>query len=303
MAQPSTLNTAAFRPITLVDIRELAIEIGKEREPVYPSVVKTGPMPYNPYTDQQMSGLGTLVEKPEGEQYVLDRPIMGGRVTVSSRNWGIAIEMTFEGNRDEKYGAFMEIIGDSLRAARNKKETRAHEPLNDAFTGATYTGFDGLQLCHTAHTRLDGGATQGNRPSPDVGFSKTAVQSALLAFHRFKNVGRGWPDVIHPTMAVLGPLNVYAAREILGSSGNPYSANNEVNALIQEGLRYLIDPYLTTEANWFLRADDHDVRYEIMTDTMPNSFEDPWTGSTVYTIYLSDAASFKRWAGWFGSTG
>ena len=303
MAQPSTMNSSAFRAITLVDIHELAIEIGKERPPVYPNIVKTGPMDYNPYTDQQMSGTGTLAEMPEGEQFVLDRPIMGGRVTVSARNWGIAFELTFVGNRDEKYGAFMEIVGDGLRAARNKKETRAHEVLNDAFTGTTYTGFDSLQLCSTAHTYLDGGGTQANRPSPDVGFSKTAVQNMLMTFARFKNVGRRWNDVIQPEKGVIGPLNRFAAREILGSSGNPYTADNELNALIPENQAWVETPYLTTEANWFFRAADHDVRYEIMTDVMTNSFEDPWTMSTVYTIWFSDAASFKRWPGWYGSTG
>ncbi len=219
----------------------------------------------------------------------------------------MALEFTKEGWRDELYGALKEMVGEMAASMMHRKNVNAFAPVNDAFAGATYVGFDGSPLASTTHgsvTAEPDGVAKANRPSPDVGFSITGVNNGIIAYHRIRT-GRNMPRVISPTRFILDPTNLFAAREILGSSGKPYSADNEMNAIVPEELSYHIVHYLTTPAHWHMvaRPGDHDVWYHTRDDEEMDAFDDPWTGNAVFTNYLRDAAGFGSWRGWYGSTG
>lgn len=301
---PSPMTKAAYAQLAGVDLHKLVIEVGKERTPEYPLFMNAGPMPWNPITERNMTGFGAMGTKPEGTAFKTDSAIVGGTVSYDAVSYGMAAEFTFENWRDENYGAFREICGEMVRAARLRKEVVGHGPINDAFSGTFFTGFDGVQLCSTAHTRLDGGANMSNRPSPDIGFSDTAVQEIMLLAHRAVN-HRGFTEVLSPVQFLLGPINYKAAREVLGSSGRPYSADNEINALVEEQHSWMIDHYLTTEANWFALAAKgvHDMWMYTRTDIIDDAFDDPWTKNTVFSLFMSIVAGFGRFQGVWGSTG
>ena len=65
--------------------------------------------------EQQFSGLGTMPPKPEGEQFVLDRPLQGGSKTYTAVPFGMAMEVTWEMWRDDMYGLMQEMAAEMNR--------------------------------------------------------------------------------------------------------------------------------------------------------------------------------------------
>ncbi|HUO74547.1 MAG TPA: hypothetical protein VMU39_27500, partial [Solirubrobacteraceae bacterium] len=135
----AVIGRGSISSLLVPDARKLYIEVGEERPLEFEAVFNVDTMPWNSVKDLQMSGLGTMPAKAEGAQFTLDQPIMGGTATYLANPYGIAVEFTYEGWRDELYGAFQETYREMARASRNRQEVDAFAVLNDAFTGNTYT--------------------------------------------------------------------------------------------------------------------------------------------------------------------
>lgn len=297
------VTRSAFGPLLARDLRKVFYETGKERPLEYPMVFNVGTMDWNPVKDQQVAGIGTQPEKPEGSQFPLDEHVIGGSKTYTAVPYGLAIEFTWESWRDELYGVAREMVAELQRATRQRQEVQAWGILNNAFS-TSFVGFtSGESLCSTAHVGLDG-VSRANRPSPDVGLSVAGVQAAVLRFESM-TTERGLPRLMAPTMAVLSPTNKFTAREVLGSSGKPYTADNEMNALIEEDLSWMVCHYLTTASYWFLLAAKgvHDLNFLWRDQPIFDSFDDPWSKNAVYSAYQRFATGYGAWRGVDGSTG
>ena len=285
-------------------LRKVYMETGKERPLEYPSVFDVWDMDWNPMTDRQISGLGTMPTKVEGDSFSLDEPILGGTKSYEAAPFGLAYECTWEAWRDELYGVFRELSAELARAGRNRQEVSAWSALNNAFS-TSYTGFTASEsLCSTAHTGLDG-TSRANRPSPDIGFSQTGIQNAILRFEA-QTDERGLPRLMAPVMALVTPTNKFVAREILGSAGKPYTAENEINALIDEDLRWMVCHYITTSTYWFLLAAKgvHDLSMGWRDRPIFDMFDDPWSKNAVATAYQRHTlGQYASWRGVDGSTG
>jgi hypothetical protein len=299
---PGPVTRAFSAQLFTPDLRRLFIEIGKERPAEFMEVFNVETMQWNPSKDAQYSGMGTMPTKPEGTQFVLDQPITGGTVTYTAVAYGLGFETTWENWDDDLYSFWPEMASELARAARNRQEVQAWAILNNAFS-ASFTGFDGVSLCNTAHPGLDG-INRPNRPTPDVGFSITGIQNMI---HRFESMTdeRNLPRLMAPTMMLVSDTNKFAAREILGSLGKPYTADNEINALIDEDLSWMICHYFTSATQWFGVAPKgtHDMNFLWKNQPTFDSFDDPRTKSAVFTAYQRFATGFGSWRGIDGSTG
>lgn len=295
-------STGSFSAILTRELRKVYLEVGQERPAEYEQVFNVETMVEKTVKDQQISGLGTLATKAEGARFSLDQPIIGTNKSATAEPFGLAFEITFEMWEDDQYGTMRRMAGQHARASRNKQETEAWSILNQAFNAAV-TGFDGKSLCNTAHTTLDG-RTVSNRPSTDISLSITAIQNGLFHFHNLTDE-RNIPSLMHPTMIVIAPENVFTAREILASGGKPFTADNEANALIPEMLRWMVSHYITTSTFWFLLAarGEHDLEFLWRTRPIFDSFDDPWTKNAVFTVYQRHTKRFASWRGVYGSTG
>jgi hypothetical protein len=292
-----------FTPLLTPELRKIYVQTGMERPMEHPMLVNTENMPGNPITDRAFSSLGVMPEMPEGGRFTLDAPIQGSTVTYTAAIYGLGFEVTRSGWEDDMYGFIRQMPAALARSSRHRIEVDAHAPLNRAFS-SSYTGLDGLQLCHTAHTRLDGGTTQGNRSSPDVGLSATGIQAARLQFENMVD-DRGMPRMMIPQKLVITPTNIDTAREILGSAGRAYTANVEINSLQQDDLSIIVDHYITTATYWFLMAANgqHDVNFFMRSAPSFDSFMDPWTGNAIFTVWQRHTSGFGAWQGVWGSTG
>lgn len=297
------LVSGAISAFLAPDLREVYVETGKERPKEYPLIFNTPPMDWNPITDRNVSGLGTMPTKDEGDQFTLDELIMGSTKTYTAVSYGLAVEITYEAWRDELYGVLAEMVRCLARASNNRLEVDAHTVLNNAFS-TSYTGFTASKsLCSTSQTLLDG-TSDANRPNPDAGFSVAALQDAIIRFEGMTD-DRSLPRLMAPVMAVVTPTNKFTAREILGSSGKPYSAENEINALVQEDLSWMVSHYVTTAAYWFLLAAKgvHDLNFFVRDMPIFDMFDDPWTKNAICTCYQAHTAGYGSWKGVDGSTG
>jgi hypothetical protein len=216
-------------------------------------------------TDFKLTDFGVLRLKGEGENIIYDDPIFGGTVTYSPVRFALGYKITQEMIDHELYGQVDKFERALIKSAVDLQEVTAALTLNNAFAttnadGFGATGFDGLQLCSTAHTRLDGGTTFRNRPSTDVDLSVTGLQNATIDIDNLKD-DRGRPVFVRPRLLVISPEDRFTAKEILESEYKPGTANNEVNALRDLGLSFMVSHYKTDTDAWFMFSDQHDCNF------------------------------------------
>lgn len=298
-----TVSRGSIASLLAPDLRDVYFETGKERPKEYPLVANIQNMEWNPVSDYQVSGLGTMPEKPEGTQFSFDELITGGTKTYTATPYGLAVEITWEAWRDELYGVMQEMIRCLARAGRNREEVSFWSILNNAFS-TSYTGFTAsTALCSTSQTKLDG-TTWQNRPSTDIGYSITGIQNSITRFEDMEDE-RSLPRLMAPVMSVIASANKFVAREIWGSSGRPYRGDNEINALIDEDMSFMVCHYLTTSTYWFNIAakGQHDLNFLWRDKPIFDMFDDPLTKNAVATAYQRHTQGYGSPYGVDGSTG
>jgi hypothetical protein len=296
-------RTGAISELLAPDLHRVYVDTGKERPLEYPAFLNVEDMEWNPITDQQVTGLGTMPGKDRGEQFSVDDIIIGGSKAYTAVPYGLAVEITFEAWRDELYGVLREMVRELARSSRNRQEVQAWSVLNNAFS-SSYVGFTASEsLCATSHTGLDG-TTHANRPNPDISLSQTGIQNAITRFENMTDE-RDMPRLMAPTQLVLAPENKFVAREILGSPQKAYSADNEINALIEEDLTWMVIHYLTTTTYWYMAAAKgiHDLNMLWRDRPIFDMFDDPWTKNAIASVYQRHTEGFGTWRGIDGSTG
>jgi hypothetical protein len=296
-------TTTGFSALLAPDIWEVVVETGREVELIYPRFMNEVDMPFRTVKSQQVAGLGTVPAKPEGSAFAVDAPNLENSKIGSANAYGLALVFSWEAWEDELYGVLRDMAKELARSSRYRMEVDAHTVINNAFNSA-YTGYNpGEALCSTSHTSPTTGTVQANRPSPDVGFSISGLQAAMQSFYMMLN-DRDLPQAMFPSTVLIDPTNVWAARDILGSSGKPFTADNEANNLIVDNLTYIVDRYLTTTA-WFLMAPkgQHGMYFGVRTPPIFDSWDDPWTKNAVFSVFQRHGSWFTDWRGVYGSLG
>ncbi len=216
-------------------------------------------------TDYKMTDFGPLRLKGEGENIIYDDPINGPSLAYQAVRWALGYKVTDEMAKQELYGQVEKLERSLIKSAVDLQENQAALLFNNGFgttnaDGFGATGFDSLALFSTVHTRLDGGATWRNRPSTDVDLGVTALQNALIDIDNWKD-DRGRPIFAKPRLVIVNPGDRFTAKEILQSEYKPGTANNEINALKDEGLSFMVSHYLTDADAWYVVTDQHDMNF------------------------------------------
>lgn len=293
----------SISPLVAPDLHKVYVETGKERPKEYPMIFNVETMEWNPITDRNVSGLGTMPPKNETEQFTRDDFIIGTTKTYTAVPYGLAVEISWEAWRDELYGVLQEMVRGLARAGHYREEVDAWSVFNNSFSDS-YAGFDASDsLCNTAHDGLDG-ITRANRPGTDIGLSITGLQNAITRFETTTNE-RNLPQLLAPSKVIIAPANKFVAREIFGSGSKPYTTQNEINALVDEDLSYFVCHYITTSAYWWLVANkgEHDVNFFWRDQPIFDMFDDPLTKNAIATAYQRHITGYGAWRGIDGSTG
>lgn len=256
------------------------------------------------------AGIGDFQEKPEGVEIQKSDPIAGNTIVFTHIRRALSYDITQESFDHDQFAELRKLEMDLQLAADDDLEVRGHLVLNNGF-GTTDSGsflaagFDALGLFSTAHTRLDGGATQRNRPSTDVNIGWSALADAEIQFALWRD-HRGRRVISRPSRVIHSPQDRMTVKELLGSELKPGTANNEINAL--ERLTPMEDPYITSTDDWFVFASGAEIHTIWFWDTTAGTRTDSLDDDKLREITGRKALhgfshGHGEWFGTYGSSG
>jgi len=215
----------------------------------------------------------------------------------------MGFEVTEECREDELYQVVSKAPKMLALAVKQTQDVLGASVLNTAFN-AGYTGVDGACLCSTSHSQLKAGGSVANTPSVAVDFDPTALQDALETWETWVD-DNNLPIMIKPKYVISGPKQRSIITQTLGSQLQPFTADNEVNAVREWELEKMILHYLTDDDAWFIlsRPADHYLKWFWRVKPVFRGFDDPTTGNARFLTRFRCSYGFTHWWGVYGSPG
>jgi hypothetical protein len=254
--------------------------------------------------DYEMTMLGgAFPKKPEGESIQYVDPVTGTTKRYTHDTFGMGFRVTEEMYEDDLYNVIRKMPRGLAKAQKNTIELQAIGVLDDAFGAVgTYTAFDGHPLCYATHHVLFTGGTYANTPSTQADLSITTLQASVLRLEKTPDQD-GVLAGCKANLLVIAPDSKFIAREILKSEYKPYTSGNEINALLDEELKYFVSHYLSDTDAWFLRAKEHDLNFFWRRKPRFDNSDDFDSGDAKYKGTHRSIQGFGEWRGWDGSSG
>lgn len=259
------------------------------------------------------AGLGDFVPKAEGGSVSYTDPIAGSELAFTHARRANGYKITQEMLDHDLYNEIVKLEKDLQIAGDEDLEVAGHLVLNSGFAttdnanyGFEATGFDGLALFSTAHTRLDGGDTQANRPSTDADLGVGPLGDGIIQFQLWRD-HRGRRVRARPNVLVVHPNDSLTAKELLAPGGKPGTPNNDINSLVGEGLTQdsvVVSPYLTDTDSWFL-LDTRQMDTYWFWDVQPRTaMEDEFDMEVIKRKRVHGMSlGHGEWFGTYGTTG
>src|SRR5262245_29728969 len=176
-------------------------------------------------TDFQYAGLGDFQVKNEGGPITYSDPIVRGTIAYVHVRRALGYQITQEMLDHDQYAEIRKMEMELQNAGDDDVEVQAFLLLNNGFVttstgGFGATGFDGLALFSTAHTRIDGGTSQANKPSTDASLDWTSLANGVIQFLSWRD-NRGRPIGSTPQKLWIHPNDIMTGKELVNSMGKP----------------------------------------------------------------------------------
>ena len=203
-----------------------------------------------------LSGFGSAPVKSEGAgiHYDVAQETWTARYVHETIAMGFAL--TEESMEDNLYADVAKRYTKALaRAMAHTKQVKGAFPLNQAYSTTNFTAGDGLALCGIHLTTTGGNNT--NYLTTAAQLSETSLEAATIAIAAFTDQ-RGLIIAAKPYRLIIPQAEVFAATRILESNLRVSTADNDINALRNNGTipdGYAINHYLSNTDNWFLITD------------------------------------------------
>lgn len=293
----------------------------EQREKQYPMLFNVKSSDSEFEQELEMMGVGPLQEKPENSSTAYNDMVQLGSRRATHLTYSLGIRTSKELWDDDKYGLIRMGPKALARSTRFTEEVVAWNIINNGFSSTTgVVTFDGQSIFNNQHY-LGGGAaatnvapgltniisaagTYPNRPPTDIDISVAGLQLMTNYANRMVD-NTGFPIDVKFRNILIPPELVFIVREILGSTGQPYTADNTINSLIAEDYKFLIGNYLTSGSAWFAFADKMYTALTVWMREKPNTdFDDDFdTDAVKQKTRMRMSASCFRWQGSFGSNG
>lgn len=255
--------------------------------------------------DTEVAGLGKLVKKTEGQNITYDDPFQStDRVRYTHDTFALGFRVSYELYKDDQYGIINRMPQALARSAHQTIEAEAWDVFNNAFTAST-AARDDIALCSTAHTNVKKtGGPYSNRLATDSDLSITSLQSAVELMENTTD-DRDLNIMLKPKRLIIAPASKWMARELLNSEKKPHTANNEINALMDEELMYMVCHYLTDTDAWFLVTDksDHYLNFYWRERLFFDNDDDFDNGDAKFKATCRFSKGFSGWRGVVGTPG
>ena len=306
-----TVNRAQFLSLLEPKLRAIKNDINlQQRRPVIYSQFfsDTFQSKKAAETYYERAGIGDFQRKSEAGLITYTDPISGSELRFAHVRRSNGYKITAEMIDHDQYAEIVKLEQDLQIAGMEDLEIAGHLLFNNAFGttddadyGFEATGLDGVQLCSTSHTRLDGGTAQANRPGTDVVLSWTALANARQQFQLWVD-NRGRKIISFPRKLVIHPNDELTAMELMRSRGKPGTANNDINAMFGD-FDIVVTPYLTSTDDWFLLGDNIETVWHW--DVQPRTaMEDDFdTEVTKRKRVHGFSLGHTRWQGIYGTSG
>lgn len=264
------------------------------------------------------AGMPIAVEKPEGQAIQTFDPLEGNKKRINHTVYGLGLEISEEAFDDDLYkgqGSALTAAGNGLAdSLAEVAEIQAHRMFNaEAFLTTGVPGFlqplpdasSSISIYSTGHGPVAGGesGTQSNRPSTNVDLTVTSYRTGLTQFKRYKtDRNLRIPGVSFPNRLVVPPELEWDAKEIVGSSMRPDTAN-EVENVTRGMTEVIVDPYIDDTDAWFMLAPEHKLVFLWRKRPRMDSFDDRRTRSAIMLGYERFSLGAIHWLGTYGSPG
>jgi hypothetical protein len=281
-------------------------EVFKSELELYPmlreQLFKTVKTDRDIYQSSEIHDMPLFTQMDEGADYSYSRPRQGAHKTITVNKFGLGFSISEEAIQDGRFDFVSDAVRKMAESARESQEVQGINLLNNAFS--TTTVANGAALCSTSQT-LPSGLTWRNRPSSDVDLSPSALDSALVDFATQPIGDSGIYKMIQPKILLVPKQLERYAKQIVGSELQADTADNNMNALKQEGLRVVASPHLTDTVGWFLLADKEKTGLRIISrEGIQTKSEQVFSNDSVrYKSRYREAVSALHGYGIWGTAG
>ena len=202
-----------------------------------------------------LAGFDAAPVKNEGSAISYDNAQESYTARYNHETIAMGFMITEEAMEDNLYDSLSGRYTKALaRAMAYTKQVKAATPLNNGFT--SYQSGDGVVMFSTAHPLVSGG-TNSNRPTTGADLNETSLEAAVIQVAKWTDQ-RGLMIAARPRRLIVPPDLMFVATRILDSENRPATADNDVNAIKNNGTipeGYRVNHYLTDTNAWFMVTD------------------------------------------------
>lgn len=253
----------------------------------------------------KLSGFGAAPVKAEGAAISYDQAQEHYTARYVHETVAMGFSITEEAVEDNLYDSLSARYTKALaRAMAYTKQVKAANILNNAFD-SNYKYGDNVELCSTAHPRVDGG-NNANEPSTAADLNETSLEQAIIDIAAWTDE-RGLLIAAKAKKLIIPPALMFVAERLLKTAQRVGTADNDINAVKSMGVvpgGFSVNHYLTDVDAWFLKSDcpnglKHFVRAPMKTGMDPD-FE---TGNARYKARERYSFGVSDPLGVYGSPG
>lgn len=231
-------------------------------EEEYSRILRVGSQDRAEVEATTLSGLPRMVIRGEGEAFVFIDPKIADKLTFVDDEYGLGTSVSKKLMEDDLYGKANGAAKWLGRSVRLTQEYRTSDLLDDAFTGATFTGLFGEALIGT-HALLNSASTWSNDLTALPALGVTGLQAAFELGEQTVD-HQGDPIPVRIDTLVINIADEWAAIQLTQNEMEPYTANRNVNATRRKRqLSYVVSHYKDQSgSDWFARDSQiHDAHF------------------------------------------
>ena len=205
----------------------------------------------------RLAGFGAAPIKSEGSAITYDTAQESYSVRYTHETIAMGFSITEEAVEDNLYDSLSARYTKALaRGMAHTKQTKAVVPLINGFSGGSFDSGDGVDLFSTDHP-LTGGGTNANTPATPADLNETSLENAAITIASWID-DRSLKIALKPRKLIIPSDLQFVATRILDSAQRPGTADNDINALKNNGTipeGYTVNHYLTDTNAWFIETD------------------------------------------------
>jgi hypothetical protein len=217
-----------------------------------------GPTPNYVENDTNYSGFGAIGQWPDGEDLPVDEALKIGKETVTQVFYGMGFKVSRKFIRygDANLQKFQRWA-DSLVKSGGQTISLTHANiLNNGFT-TTFSHFGSSAKALFSDTHTTSSATTRDNLGAAAALTPATWETLRVLAMNWVNY-RGLRDPFVINKMIVPPALRKVAEQILGSSKEPFTTDNEKN--IHLGTATLVvDPFLSSSTAYFGQADGHGI--------------------------------------------